>query len=102
MSELEDLVARPDDDCRTQLLLIARGAGAPVNHHTLGDAGRFVERFRHRHAVDQVFEADLAFNLGEDRARVGIPLRDALTALDLLAALNAPAGAGPATWIAAH
>ena len=91
--ELEDLVARLDDDRRTQVLLIARGARAPVDDHALGNAGRLVERFRHRQAVDQVFELDRAFDLGQDRPGVGIPLGDTLAALDLVAILDAHARA---------
>src|SRR6516164_3172090 len=43
--ELEDLVARFDDDGWTQVLLVARRASAPVNDDAFGDAGRFVKLF---------------------------------------------------------
>ena len=43
--ELEDLVARLDDDGRTQVLLVARRARAPVNDDALCDAGRLVKLF---------------------------------------------------------
>src|SRR5262249_40808972 len=87
--ELEDLVARLDDDGRTQILLVARGARTPVNDDALGDAGRLVKLFRHGQPVDQILELHIAFDLGQDRPRVGIPLGDALTAFDLLAVLDA-------------
>ena len=41
--ELEDLAARLDHDRRTQVLLVAGRAGAPVDDDALGDAGRLVE-----------------------------------------------------------
>ena len=91
--ELEDLAARLDDDRRTQVLLVARRAGAPVDDHALGDAGRLVELFRHRQPVDQILEVDRALDLGQDRPGVGIPLGDALAALDLVAVLDAQARA---------
>src|SRR5262249_5239068 len=86
--ELEDLaVLALDDDGRPQVL--AAPGGAPVDHHALGDAGRLVERLRHRLTFDQVFEADGAVDLGEDRPGVRIPLGDALAALDLVDFLHA-------------
>ena len=88
-AELEDLaVLALDHQRRTQVLLAAGGAGAPVDDHALGDAGRFVERLGHRLTFDQVLEADRALDLGEDRAGVRIPLGDALAALDVLAVLD--------------
>ena len=62
--------------------------GAPVDDHALGDAGRLVERLRHRLAFDQVLERDRALDLGQDRPGVGIPLGDALAALDLVAVVD--------------
>src|SRR5215471_8590698 len=79
-----------DHDRRMQ---IDPAAGAPVGHHALGDAGRFVERLRHRLALDQVLEGDRALDLGEDRPGIGIPLRDALAALDLVIVLDQQARA---------
>ena len=80
--ELGDLaVLALDHDRRTQVGC-PRLERAPVDDHALGDAGRLVERFRHRLAFDQVLEGDRAFGLGEDRPGVGIPLGDALAALD--------------------
>ena len=65
-AELEDLaVLALDHQRRTQVLLAAGGARAPVDDHALGDAGRFVERFGHRLAFDQILEADRALDLGE-------------------------------------
>ena len=52
-----------------------------------------VERLRHRLAFDQVLEADRAVDLGEDRTGVGIPLGDALAALDLVAVVDLQARA---------
>ena len=89
-AELQELaVLALDHHGRAQVLLVARGAGAPVDDHALGDAGRLVERLRHRQAVHHVLEGDGAFDFGEDRPRVGIPLGDALAALDLVAVLDA-------------
>src|SRR5262245_12769114 len=79
-----------DRDRRVQ---IGPAAGAPIGHHALGDAGRFVERLRHRLALDQVLEGDRALDLGEDRPGIGIPLRDALAALDLVIILDQQARA---------
>ena len=77
-----------DDDRRPQILLAARRAGAPVDHDALGDAGRLVERFRHRLAFDEILEGDRALDLGEDRPGVRIPFGDALAALDLVALVD--------------
>src|SRR5262245_16069938 len=74
-----------DRDRRVQ---IGPAAGAPVGHHALGDAGRFVERLRHRLTLDQILELDCALDLGEDRPGIGIPLRDALAALDHVTVLD--------------
>src|SRR6185312_6159158 len=87
--ELQDLPVRLDHDRRTQVLLIARRARAPVDDHALGDAGRFVELLRHRQAVDEILELDLALDLGENRPGVGIPLGDTRTALDHLSVFDA-------------
>ena len=56
-----------------------------IDDHTLGNTGRLVDGFRHGRAFDEIFEADLAVDLGQDRPRIGIPFRDTLAALDLVA-----------------
>src|SRR5262249_14230390 len=86
--ELEDLavLAALDDDRRAQIL--AAAGSAPVGDHALGDAGRFIERLRHRLAFDEVLEGDRALDLGQDGPRVGIPFREPLAAFDLLAVLG--------------
>ena len=66
-----------------------RARGAPVDDDALGDARRLVERFRDRLAFHQVLERDGALDLREDRPRIGIPLGDALAALDLVAVVDA-------------
>ena len=48
---------------------------------------------RHRQAVDEVLEADDAVDFGEDRPGVGIPLGQALAALDLVAVVDEQARA---------
>src|SRR5262249_57106055 len=84
--ELEDLaVLALDHQRRTQVLLTAGGARAPVDHHALGDAGRLVERLGHRLTFDQVLEADRTLHFGHDRPRIGVPLGNALAALDVVA-----------------
>ncbi len=80
-----------DDDRRLQVL--AARVGAPVDDRTLGDAGRLVCCFRHRNAVDEVFELDRAGDVGEDRAGVRIPLGDALALLDRVAVIDQQARA---------
>src|SRR5262249_14949607 len=79
-----------DHDRRMQ---VHAAAGAPIGHHALGDAGRLVERLRHRLAFDQILEADRALDLGQDRPGIGIPFGDALTAFDLVALVDQHAGA---------
>ena len=69
------------------------GGGAPVDDHAVGDAGGFVGFLADRDALDQVLEADLAADLGDDRGGVGVPFGEALAALDLLAVLDAQARA---------
>ena len=90
--QLGDLaVAVLDDDRRLQ----GRRAlvEAPVDDHALGDAGRLVDRLRHRRAFDEILEADDAVDLGQDRPGVGIPFGDALAALDLVALVDLQARA---------
>src|SRR6185437_3977407 len=60
----------------------------PVGDDALGDAGRFVDLLRHRHALDQVFETDHPVDLGEDGPGERIPLGDPLAALDLVALVD--------------
>src|SRR4029077_15921500 len=87
--QLEHLaVLALDHDRGPQVLLSARRSGAPVDHDALGDAGRLVERLGHRLAFDQVLEGDRARDLGEHRTGVGIPLGDALAALDVIALVD--------------
>src|SRR5262249_54567094 len=92
--ELENLtVLAFDDHGGTQVLLAAGCTGAPVDDHALGNAGRLVQRFRHRLAFDQVLEPDRALDLGQDWPLVGLPLRNALTAPDVVALVPLQAGA---------
>src|ERR1019366_15568 len=82
--ELEDLaVLALDDDRRAQIGAAPRRA--PVDDDTLGATGGFVERFRDRLSLDDVLEPDGALDFGQNRAAVGIPLRNALTTLDHVA-----------------
>src|SRR5947209_6467339 len=84
--QLHDLVVFvPDHDGRSQ---VHTAGGAPVGHDALGDAGRLVERLRHRLAFNQILEPDRTLNLGKDRPRIRIPFRDALAALDLFAVFD--------------
>ena len=72
-----------DDDRRLE-----RGAAlvaAPVDDDAVGDAGRLVGHFVHRHALDHVLELDGAVDFGHDRAGVGIPLGQLDAALHLVA-----------------
>src|SRR6266699_3448698 len=86
-SEFQDLaVLALDDDGGTQIL--AAAGGAPIDDHALGNAGRFIERLRHRLALDQVLEPHRALDFGQDRTRVGIPFGQALAALDLVAVFD--------------
>ena len=88
-SELEDLAARLDHDRRTQVLLVARRARAPVDDDALGDAGRLVELLPTSTARRRdPRRRSIALDLGQDRPRVRIPLGDALAALDLVAILD--------------
>src|SRR5262249_44280141 len=92
--ELEDLaVLALDHHGRTQILLAAGGAGAPVDDHALGDASRFVELLLDRLAFHQILEPDSTVDLGEDRAHAEIPLGNALAALDVIALVDLDAGA---------
>ena len=92
--ELEDLaVLALDHDRRTQVLLAAGGAVRQSITTRLAMPVELVERFRHRLAFDQILEADRAFDLGQDRPGVRIPLGDALAALDLVAVVDLQARA---------
>src|SRR5262249_34711296 len=87
--ELEDLaILALDHQRRTQILLAAGGARAPIDHHALGNAGRLVERLSHLLTFDQILEADRALHFGHDRPRIRIPLGDALAALDVVAVID--------------
>src|SRR6185312_1168836 len=88
--ELEHLaVLALDHDGRTQVR--AAAGRAPVDDHALGDTGGLVERFRDRLPLDQILEADGTFDFGEQRTGVGIPLDDALAALDGVALVDVQA-----------
>src|SRR5215218_4197695 len=90
--ELQHLaVLALDDDRRTQIRPAPRRA--PVDDDALGDTGGFVERFRDRLALDQIFEPDAAFDFGEHRTAVRIPFRDALATLDRIALVDVHARA---------
>src|SRR5262249_42773215 len=82
-----------DDNRRPQILLVTPRADAPVDDRTLADARLLVERLRHRLTLNQILETDAAFDFGEDRARVGFPLGDALATLDLAAVIDQEPGA---------
>src|SRR6516164_3923345 len=85
-AELEDLALLVlDHKGRAQILLAAGRTRAPIDDDALGDAGGFVKRLGHRLAFDQVFEADGALDLGQDRPGIGIPFGNTLTALDVIA-----------------
>src|SRR4029077_18897293 len=84
--DLQDLAALVLDHDRGPQVHPA--GGTPVGDHALGDAGRFVERLRHRLAFHQVLEPDRALDLGEDRPGIRVPFRDALPALDLVALVD--------------
>src|SRR5205085_7906885 len=80
--ELRDLaVLVLHDDRRAQIR--RAGRAAPVDDDALRDAGRLVHGLDHGLAVDQVLVGRRAVDLGEDRTGVGVPLGDALAALDL-------------------
>ena len=90
--ELADLAVRALDHNRR----LQRGRAlvhAPVGDHALGDAGRFVGRLAHGLAFQQVLEADDAVDFRQDRAGIGVPLGQALTALDLVALVHLQARA---------
>src|SRR5262249_15049396 len=85
--ELEDLaVLALEHDGRTQILAAARGA--PVGDHALGNAGRFIERLRHRLALDQILESHRALDVGQDRPRLRFPFGEPLAAFDFVAVLG--------------
>ena len=66
---------------------------AGVDHHLVGDAGRFVGFVAGRDAFDQVFELHAAGEVGDDRGRERIPVGHALAALHLVAIAVAQAAA---------
>ena len=64
---------------RTQILT---GAGPRLfgsSDHDTGQAGEFVDLLSDSYAVDEVFELNLAFNLGNNRVSMRIPVRENLT-----------------------
>ena len=69
-----------DDDLRVQVALVLDDRAA--------DVARGVDLDLHRLALDDVVEADLAADLGEDRDVVRVPLAEHLAAVDLLAVLD--------------
>ena len=84
-------VGRLDQQRRAQIGRAVRRP--PVHDDALGDAGRLVRRLGDRDALDQVLIGDDAVELGDDRAGIGIPLRHALAALDLVAVVDLDARA---------
>ena len=68
---------------RGLLLLVGR-----VDDDEAREARDLVHLLVHRHALDDVLEADLAGLLGEDREGVGVPLDERLALLDLLVLLH--------------
>src|SRR6266851_7502308 len=90
--ELEDLaVLALDHDRRTQIRPAPRRA--PIDDDALGDTGGFVERLRDRLPFDQVLERDGALDLRQHRTGIGVPLGDALAALDHIALVDVHARA---------
>ena len=89
---LHDLALLVLDHHRRPELRAAR-VGAPVDDDALGDAGRLVGRLDHRGAFHDVLVVDGAGGLGQQRAHVGIPLRQPLSAGDGVALLDEEAGA---------
>src|SRR5581483_673832 len=67
--------------------------GAPIRDHALGDAGRLVRRLLDGDSVDQVLVGDVAVDLGQHRAGIGVPFRQPLAALHLLAVVDKETGA---------
>ena len=80
------------DDDRGLQVRAARG-GAPIDDDAVGRALHLVGLLLHRHALDQVGEVGDAVDLGQDRPHVGIPLREARAALDLVAVVDVQPGA---------
>ena len=60
-----------------------RGECTPIDDHAVGDAGDSSRPLADRHAFDQVLEVDDAFDLGEHRTGIGVPLGETIAALDL-------------------
>ncbi len=80
-----------DDDRGLQLGAARRRA--PIDDDAVGGALDLVRLLAHGRAVDQILELDLARGLGEDRTRVGVPLRQLGAALDLVTFVDVHAGA---------
>jgi hypothetical protein len=81
-AQLGDLaILALDHDCRLEIGTARRRT--PVDDLTLGDAGRLVGGLENRDAVDDIFEFHGAFDFGQDRAGIRVPLGQTLAAFDL-------------------
>src|SRR6185436_8303254 len=76
-------------DLDARLLLLVRGLHDDRRRHP----GVLVHLLVYGLAVDDVAEADLSALFGEDRERVGVPLHEELSLLDVLAVLDLELGA---------
>ena len=76
-----------------RLQIVAARLLLPVDDHAVGDAGGLVQHLAHRHALDEVEVVRDAFALGDDRQRVGIPLRQLLALGHLGAVIGQQLGA---------
>src|SRR5580700_5539771 len=90
--QLADLAVRRFDhdgglQCRGALI------ETPVHDQALGNTGSLVDGFRHRGTFDQILEADRPGDLGQNWPCIGIPLSNALAALDLVAVVDFEPGA---------
>src|SRR5438132_1490705 len=88
----------PGQVLRIALVVLDADAGLRLGVAALDDrlareAGDLVELLVHRHALDDVREADGASDLGDDGGRERIPLRELGADLDLLAFLHVQLGA---------
>ena len=88
-----DRLALGIDDHHRRLEVRGARRAAPVDDDALGDAGRLVGGLGDRLAVDHVLVHHDTVRLGDDRTGVGVPLCDALAALDLVAVVDAQARA---------
>src|SRR4029079_2465610 len=76
-----------DGDSRPQIH--ATRGSTPIDDHRVGDTGRLILPLADRHAFDQILEVDNALHRGEHRAGIGVPLGEAIAALDLGAVVHA-------------